>query len=91
MGHEVPVVLLPMTLLLSTPTYGTHCHWLWQSDRGSREGLPMAIELLGGSIILEDIIYSKGSFVTSVLQPWRCVFPSRPHTNPIYTDCKDQT
>lgn len=59
MGHEVPVVLLPMTLLLSTPTYGTHCHWLWQSDRGSREGLPMAIELLGGSIILEDIISGK--------------------------------
>lgn len=33
---------------------------------------------------------SKGSFVTSVLQPWRCVFLSRPNANPIHTDPKDQ-
>lgn len=44
MGHEVPVVLVPVTLsLLPTPTVGQS----WQRDRGGSQRPPMATGLAG--------------------------------------------
>lgn len=59
MGHEVPVVLVPVTLsLLPTPTVGQS----WQRDRGgSQRGYPWPRGSPDLAVSLEDVISSNSS------------------------------